>query len=98
MGLLKWLSTRPSSKWSAGMGIFFASWSTMTLFPFSLFWGQMQYRDEELHRSLLWIFGISWFFASCFIFALYTNITKLSERVDELELELKSLRSAPSAD
>lgn len=98
MGLLKWLFTKPGTKWSAGMGIFFASWSMMTWFPFSLFWGQMHYRDEELHRTLLWIFGISWFFASCFIFALYTNITRLSERVDELEQELKSQRSAPAGD
>jgi hypothetical protein len=76
----QFLYTAPSEGWKFATWVFFFSWSMATLIPIFLIRG-----EQPLQSWILWWLAANWAIASTFVFALFTNLTRLVDRVQKLE-------------
>ena len=66
-----------------------------TLIPLFIFWNGLSKGDWP-YWQLVWLVA-NWAAATSIVYAMLTNLTKLSDRVETLEQELKSKRSEESS-
>jgi hypothetical protein len=76
----QFLSTKPSEGWGYATSLFGVSWSTTTLIPLFFFWTP---KGEAIWAQLCLL--ATWVVASCFVFAMFANLTRLADRVRQLE-------------
>jgi hypothetical protein len=76
----QFLSTKPSEGWGFATSLFGFSWSMTTLTPLFIFWTP----KGEANWAQLCLLA-TWIVSSCFVFGTFTNLTRLADRVRQLE-------------
>jgi hypothetical protein len=85
----QFLSAKPVEGWKLATAVFFFSWGTATLLPLFL----VRTPGAVEHWALWWL-SANWAVASCFVFATFTNLTRLADRVRQLEESGASARQS----
>jgi hypothetical protein len=89
--ILKWLCAKQDKKWRVATMLFFASWNFMTIYPTLLLLNKVWGRDrmeDGLYREIWWTYVIAWSIGSLFVIAMFTHLTRLSDRIALMEKAL----------
>jgi hypothetical protein len=92
MSPLQFFSVKPGKGWALAMFVFSLSWLTITLVPLFVLW-TVAVKGKPSDWELLWMVA-NWGVASCFVFAMFTNLTKLADRIRQLEESAAASRQA----
>jgi hypothetical protein len=84
----KFLFTKPGEGWEFATVVFSFSWGMATLVPLVFFWTVLIKGTPSDWEFLSWgllLLGVNWAVASTFVLASFANLTRLVDRMRQLE-------------